>query len=147
MHRASCAITEATLTSLAVADPARAGHGAVVSRVLIVDDDDDVRMVTQDAMERRGFEVVAVSSGAEALAFLAHDVPSIMLLDLHMDDMNGWEVLGAIRDDPRFANVEIVVVTGSEATVDPRVKVLRKPVKIDALMALLGTPAPRTMAS
>lgn len=147
MRRGTCATAETTLTSLSVVGAARAGHGPVVPRVLIVDDDDDVRIATQDAMERRGFEVVAVSSGAEALAFLAHDVPSIMLLDLHMDDMNGWEVLGAIRDDPRFAHVEVVVVTGSEATIDARVKVLRKPVRIDALMALLGTPAPRTMAS
>jgi CheY-like chemotaxis protein len=116
---------------------------------LIVDDDDEVRMATQDAMERRGFEVVAVSSGAEALAFLAHDVPSIMLLDLHMDDMNGWEVLGAIRRDPRFANTEVVVVTGSEVTIAARtrVKVLRKPFKIAELMAVLETPVQKTMAS
>lgn len=98
-------------------------------------------------MERRGFEVVAVSSGAEALSFLAHDVPSIMLLDLHMDDMNGWEVLGAMRTDPRFANTEVIVVTGSEARVAAPVKVLRKPFKIDALMAVLETNAQRTMAS
>ena len=88
-------------------------------------------------MERRGYEVVAVSSGAEALAFLVHDTPSLMLLDLHMDDMNGWEVLGAIRDDPRFANVEVVVVTGSEARVTAPVRVLRKPFKLEALMAML----------
>ena len=88
-------------------------------------------------MERRGYEVVAVSSGAEALAYLAHDTPSLMLLDLHMDDMNGWEVLGAIRNNPRFANVEVVVVTGSEARVSAPMRVLRKPFKVDALMALI----------
>ena len=100
-----------------------------------------------EILERRGFEVVAVSSGSEALAFLTHDVPSIMLLDLHMNNMNGWEVLGAIRSDPRFANTEVVVVTGSEASVGARVKVLRKPFKIDALMAVLETPAQKTLAS
>lgn len=120
-------------------------HGGFVPRVLIVDDDDDVRMATQDAMERRGFEVVAVSSGAEALAFLTYDVPSIMLLDLHMNDMNGWEVLGAIRSDPRFARTEVIVVTGFEGSVGAPVKVLRKPFKIDALMAMLEVNAPRTM--
>jgi len=106
---------------------------------LIVDDDDDVRMATQDAMERRGYEVVAVGSGAEALAYLNHDTPSLMLLDLHMDDMNGWEVLGAISNNPRFAGVQIVVVTGSSAPVKPTVRVLRKPFKIDALMAMLDS--------
>ena len=116
-------------------------------RALIVDDDDDVRMATQDAMERRGFEVVAVGSGAEALAFLNHDTPSIMLLDLHMDDMNGWEVLGAIRKNPRFAKTEVIVVTGFEGNIGVPVKVLRKPFKIDALMTLLGLNTPKTMAS
>ncbi len=110
-------------------------------RVLIVDDDDDVRAATQDAMERRGYEVVAVGSGAEALAFLARDTPQILLLDLHMYDMNGWEVLGAIRNDPRYASVEVVVVTGSSAAVSAPVRVLRKPFKIEALMQLLDVRA------
>ena len=126
---------------------APASYGAFVPRVLVVDDDDDVRAATQDALERRGFEVVAVSSGAEALAYINCDVPGIILLDLHMDDMNGWEVLTALRSDPRFAKTEVVVVTGSEASVAAPVKVLRKPFKIDALMGLLATQAPRTMAS
>ena len=96
-------------------------------------------MATQDAMERRGYEVIAVSSGAEALAYLAHDTPTLILLDLHMDDMNGWEVLGALQNEPRFAGVDVVVVTGSEARVKPPVRVMRKPFKVDALMAMLET--------
>jgi CheY-like chemotaxis protein len=107
---------------------------------LIVDDDDDVRKGTQDAMERHGYEVIAVGSGADALAYLAADVPAVILLDLHMDDMNGWEVLGAIRNEERFKDVRVVVVTGSDASVVARgVPVLRKPFKIEALLALLGT--------
>jgi CheY-like chemotaxis protein len=106
-------------------------------RVLIVEDDDDVRAATQDAMERRGYEVVAVSSGAEALSFMAQDVPSILLLDLHMDDMNGWEVLTQLRANPRYEAVRVVVVTGSDTAVPPNTRVLRKPFAIAALVALL----------
>lgn len=93
-------------------------------------------------MERHGFEVVAVGSGAEALAFLDYDVPSLVLLDLHMDDTNGWEVLSAVRGDPRFAQTKIVVVTGSDAHVSPPTRVLRKPFKIETLLEVLGV-APR----
>jgi CheY-like chemotaxis protein len=107
-------------------------------RVLIVDDDDDVRVATQDVLERHGYEVVAVGGGAEALAFLTHDTPSIVLLDLHMDDGNGWEVLGALRSHPRFAATKIIVVTGSNAPVSPPTRVLRKPFKFDALVAALA---------
>lgn len=106
--------------------------------VLVVDDDEDVRNATRDVMERHGFDVVAVESGADALAFLAYDTPDLVLLDLQMDDMNGWEVLGALRSNPRFASVEIVVVTGCDAAVAPGVRVLRKPFKIESLLATLG---------
>lgn len=110
-------------------------------RVLIVDDDDDVRMATQDAMERRGYEVVAVSSGAEALSFIAHDTPGIILLDLEMADMNGFEVLTLLRSDPKYRGVQVVVVTGSGAKLPAHTKMLRKPFKIDALIDLLdGAP-------
>lgn len=110
---------------------------------LVVDDDDDIREATRDVMERHGYEVVAVGSGAEALAFLVHDTPDLVLLDLQMDDMNGWEVLGALRGNPRFRGVEIVVVTGCDASVAPGVRVLRKPFKIEALVATLGADAKR----
>ena len=108
---------------------------------LVVDDDDDIREATRDVMERHGYDVVAVGSGAEALAFLVHDTPDLVLLDLQMDDMNGWEVLGALQSEPRFDHVEIVVVTGCDAAVDKRVRVLRKPFKIEQLFALLGREA------
>ena len=88
-------------------------------------------------MERHGYEVVAVSSGAEALAFLIHDTPDLVLLDLQMDDMNGWEVLGALRSEPRFKDVDVVVVTGCDAAVAPGVRVLRKPFKIESLFAAI----------
>jgi CheY-like chemotaxis protein len=113
-------------------------YGRIVSkRVLIVDDDDDVREVTQDVMERHGYEVIAVSSGAEALAFLDFETPGLVLLDLHMEDMTGWEVLGALKSQPRFARTQVVVVTGSAERVSPPTRVLRKPFKIDALLELL----------
>ena len=115
------------------------GYVHVVSGyVLVVDDDDDIREATRDVMERHGYDVVAVSSGAEALSFLVHDTPDLVLLDLQMDDMNGWEVLGALRSNPRFKRVQVVVVTGCDGAVAPGVRVLRKPFKIESLFALLG---------
>jgi CheY-like chemotaxis protein len=109
---------------------------------LIVDDDDAIRFATEAVMVKRGYDVVAVGSGAEALAFLARDVPNLILLDLQMDDMNGWEVLGAIRGQPRFANTKIVVVTGSGQGVAPGVPLLRKPFKLAELLAVLDEEQP-----
>lgn len=97
-------------------------------------------------MERQGYEVVAVGSGAEALAFLDYETPTIVLLDLHMDDGNGWEVLGAVRAHGRFLNTKVVVVTGSDASVSPPTRVLRKPFKFAALLEALGE-QPRAKAA
>lgn len=109
--------------------------------ILVVDDDDDIRDATRVIMERNGWDVLTAGSGADALAFLAHMVPDALLLDLHMDDMNGWEVITMVRADPRLANVQVVVVTGSDATVAPPTRVLRKPFKLEALLEVLGAPA------
>jgi CheY-like chemotaxis protein len=113
----------------------------VSGSLLVVDDDDDIRDATRDVMERHGWDVVAVSSGAEALAYLTYEIPDLVLLDLHMDDMNGWEVITMVRSEPRLARTEIVVVTGSNAAVSPPTRVLRKPFKIEALLETLGQPA------
>jgi CheY-like chemotaxis protein len=64
--------------------------------------------------------------------------PDLVLLDLHMDDMNGWEVLSELKSQPRLKKVKVVVVTGSDAKVSPPTHVLRKPFKIEHLLALLG---------
>ncbi|MEP6866840.1 MAG: response regulator, partial [Deltaproteobacteria bacterium] len=83
--------------------------------MLIVDDDDVVRATTQAALTRRGFDVVAVTSGAEALAYLARDTPALMLLDLNMDDMSGWEVMSEVQRDPRLRDMKTVIVSGEQS--------------------------------
>jgi len=106
-------------------------------RVLVVDDEADQRALMQSALERNGFEVVAADGGADALAYLAHDTPSLILLDLEMDDMNGWEVLTMLRRHPRFDAFKVVVVSGAQGSVPKWAAQLRKPFRIDALLELV----------
>jgi CheY-like chemotaxis protein len=109
-------------------------------RVLIVDDDDVVRVTTQAALTRRGFDVVAVTSGAEALAYLARDTPALMLLDLNMDDMSGWEVMSYLQREPRLRDMKTIVVSGEHSPRIPRkFGYMRKPFRLDALLAMLGS--------
>jgi CheY-like chemotaxis protein len=108
-------------------------------RLLIVDDDEDVLQMMQDVMERHGYEVIAVDSGADALALIAHDiVPELILLDLEMDDINGWEVLSTLERHPRFGQFRVVVVSGASGRVPKWAGHLRKPFKIQALEQLLA---------
>ena len=107
-------------------------------RVLVVDDEDIVRATTALALERKGFDVIAVASGAEALAYLARDTPTLMLLDLNMDDMSGWEVLSFVQTEPRLRTMRTVIVSGERATVPRRFGYMRKPFRIDALLEMLA---------
>jgi CheY-like chemotaxis protein len=113
-------------------------------RVLVVDDEPDVRALMQTALERAGFDVVCVESGADALAYLARDTPQLVLLDLQMDDVSGWEVLTALRQHPRFGSFKVAVVSGTQSPVPKWASYLRKPFRIDTLLALLDgdTPPP-----
>jgi CheY-like chemotaxis protein len=113
-------------------------------RVLVVDDDDIVRVTTQAALTRRGFDVVAVSSGAEALGYLARDTPALMLLDLNMDDMSGWEVLSYLQREPRLRDMKTIVVSGERSPQVPRkFGYMRKPFRLEALFEMIaGTSAP-----
>ncbi|HEY3803508.1 MAG TPA: response regulator, partial [Kofleriaceae bacterium] len=99
--------------------------------MLVVDDEADVRALMQTVLERNGFDVIAVDGGADALAYLAHDTPSLILLDLDMDDMNGWEVLTMLRRHPSFGHFRVVVVTGAKGAVPKWVGHLRKPFRMD----------------
>ncbi len=112
-------------------------------RVLIVDDDDIVRATTAMALTRRGFDVVQVSSGAEALGYLARDAPALMLLDLNMDDMTGWEVLSHIQREPRLRDMKTIVVSGEQSPQIPRrFGYMRKPFRLEALLEMIGVQTP-----
>ena len=108
-------------------------------RVLVVDDEADVRALMQAVLERNGFEVITADGGADALAYLAHDTPSLILLDLDMDDMTGWEVLTMLRRHPRFGSFRVVIVSGTKAVAPKWAGQLRKPFRIDALLELLDS--------
>lgn len=112
-------------------------------RVLLAEDDDDVRDSIRDTLTARGYDVVPVNDGAEALAYLARDVPSLVVLDLHMDDVSGWEVLRFLRATPRLRDVGVLVVSGADQASLPRsVAFLRKPFAQQGLLAAVERSLP-----
>lgn len=89
-------------------------HGNQV-RVVIVDDDDEVRFVLRVAMESAGFRVVADAGDAEtAMTEIATHRPDIVLLDLHMPDIGGLEILPLIYED--VPTTKVVVISAISAT-------------------------------
>lgn len=81
--------------------------------VLVVDDEASVRALYVDALAESGHRVEAVADGAEALAKLRDGaVPCVVLSDLRMPRMDGWELSRAVADDPQLSSVPVVVLTG-----------------------------------
>ena len=85
-------------------------------RILIVDDDPDALALIGMILRANGFDSIAVESGPQALAFLAHDVPDLIILDVMMPQMDGNEVCQLIREDSRTAHVPVVMLTARSAT-------------------------------
>lgn len=82
-----------------------------VPLVMVVDDSLTMRKVTGRVLERHNFEVTAARDGVEALEKLEDRVPDLMLLDIEMPRMDGYELATAMKADPRFKDVPIVMIT------------------------------------
>jgi CheY-like chemotaxis protein len=113
--------------------------------VLLVEDDDDIREVIQDALERRGYLITAVEDGREALDHLeATPVkPSLILLDMTMPTMSGWEFLQEQAKHPSFAAIPVVVLS-AVANLDKQAQskqwagILTKPVSLEKLLSTVA---------
>lgn len=79
--------------------------------VMVVDDSLTMRKVTGRILERHNFEVAVARDGVEALERLEERVPDLMLLDIEMPRMDGYELATAMRADPRYKDVPIVMIT------------------------------------
>lgn len=106
-------------------------------RILVVDDDDSIRALLVTILRRRGHAVDSARNGAEALERLAHCRYAVMLLDLMMPTMSGWEVLGHLeRQPPALRPIVIVLTAGNEPrNLNPRIVAgtVRKPFDIEML--------------
>jgi two-component system cell cycle response regulator DivK len=81
-------------------------------RVLIVEDYPDAREMYTEYLEFSGYEVVQASNGVEALQRAADTAPDIILMDLSLPVMDGWEATRRLKADPRTAAIPIVALTG-----------------------------------
>jgi len=78
---------------------------------LVVDDSITVRRVTQRLLERNGMRVMTAKDGVDALSILQEHVPDVILLDIEMPRMDGYELATHVRADTRLADIPIVMVT------------------------------------
>jgi DNA-binding response OmpR family regulator len=105
--------------------------------VLVVDDDQDIRESLAQILTEEGFDVTSACNGAEALAEIARKTPDVMLLDLMMPVLNGWEVLETLRLRGTHPKLPVVVLSALEA--EGATDYIQKPIRLPKLLALIDT--------
>jgi Response regulator containing a CheY-like receiver domain and a GGDEF domain len=83
--------------------------------VMVVDDSLTVRKITGRMLTREGYQVVTAKDGLDALQMLQDSVPDVMLLDIEMPRMDGFELTRNMRADAKLANVPIIMITSRTA--------------------------------
>jgi CheY-like chemotaxis protein len=114
-----------------------------MSTILVVEDEANVRKLVTVNLATRGYQVLEAKNGEQALAHLNQQKPSLMVLDIKLPDMTGWDILNRIDSDPTLsAGFPVLVMTASlldaHADLDlysSVVEILIKPFKTEKLIA------------
>jgi signal transduction histidine kinase/DNA-binding response OmpR family regulator len=128
--------------------------GAVGRHALLVDDDDMMRREIRLALEQDGWEVIEAENGRVALARLAETRPDVIVLDLMMPEMDGFEFLVEMRGRTEWRDIPVLVVTAKDLTAEDRSRlnggverVLQKGTsKLDELLREIGRILPGSIA-
>ncbi len=89
-----------------------------VKRILCVEDEQEMIDLIRLILARRGFEVRGASGGTEGLKMIREELPDLVLLDLMMPDMDGWEVYQQMKADEKTRSIPVIVVTAKAQNID-----------------------------
>jgi len=149
MARRGAAAPKAAAAAAPVATPAAAAparhNGDAHGTVMVVDDSATIRKILAITLEGAGYTVVAEPDGEHALARLHELVPDVILLDITMPKLDGYEVCKQIKKDERTANVPVVMLSGKDGFFD-KVKgrvagaseYITKPFQAPAVLAVIA---------
>jgi two-component system, chemotaxis family, chemotaxis protein CheY len=120
--------------------------GEAARMILVVDDDPDLRGAIADVLHEEGYEVHCAGHGGEALDQLRQTElgrPSLILLDLMMPEVSGWDFLALQKADPHISQIPVVLMSASSKApasgeVPGTVDALRKPFKVEQLLQIIG---------
>jgi two-component system, sensor histidine kinase and response regulator len=114
-------------------------------KILIVDDDEDIRDSLADFFSDAGFEVRLAANGAEAWDALNRDTPPCaMILDLIMPVLDGNGLYERVRNDERLRDLPIIIATSDPTRAPAGVTTMTKPMDLDRLLVMVKTNCSRT---
>ena len=104
------------------------------SLVLIVEDEPESRDTLRELLELEGYTVETAANGQAALDLLDTLHPCVVLLDLFMPVMDGWQVVDRLRTDGRLGSMNVLIITSAGHRAPPGLRVLQKPLNLDKLL-------------
>lgn len=109
-------------------------------KILIVDDEETLLLMFKTHLNASGYDVVTAASGKAGLAMMEQENPDLVLLDVMMPEMNGFAVCRAIRQNPAWKKLPVIMVTGlhgetdaQEGKISGATDFLTKPINYDDL--------------
>lgn len=87
-------------------------------RILYVEDEKEMLELTRIVLEREGYEMVGAVGGAEGIAAIKREKPDLVLLDIMMPDIDGWEVYRQMKADKEVADTPVIVITARTQAID-----------------------------
>ena len=93
-------------------DAMKKDSDSAVSRILVIDDEESFRQVILKFLARQGFEGVPAADGQTGVRVAAEMLPDLIVCDLNMPGMDGYEVLATLRRDPKLADIPLIFLTG-----------------------------------
>lgn len=94
--------------------------GAARARVLIVEDEDNIALALEFLMQREGYDHDRIASGAEALPRIRSTHPDLVLLDVMLPEVSGYEICEGIRTDPDLSAVKVLMMTARGSAIERR---------------------------
>jgi DNA-binding response OmpR family regulator len=91
-----------------------------VAKILVVDDDKVIQELLAVNLEMEGYEVVTASNGEQALAKLAEARPDLVILDIMMPKLDGWETASRMKADPSTADIPVIFLSARAQDLDVR---------------------------
>jgi two-component system alkaline phosphatase synthesis response regulator PhoP len=112
-------------------------------KVLLVDDEKDVLTIYSRSLEQAGYEVVCTEKGVEAIVMVQKEKPDILILDMKLADISGYEVIGRLRGNRETAMIPILAMSGyveelhrlEDKREDSALASIAKPFKFEDLVA------------
>jgi two-component system OmpR family response regulator len=115
-----------------------------MKKILVVDDEDDIRRFLELVLREKGYEIETASGGEEGLATARSFRPDLVLLDIMMPGLDGWQVLERLKADPATSDIPVAILSARTETKDPAhwrdkgaVAYVTKPFSLQTLFAKL----------